>query len=209
MEKDIHKKIVVVGAGNAGCLTALHYGWHSRKNNAISVELIYNPDVKPEPVGQATLVDPPALLYAATRMNWTNNPIHATPKSGFKYEGWGKKQDVITNPFPMDRMGMHYCPCEMQDLVLKSGFFKVTEADIKDINDVDADLVFDCRGTPDDISPQNGYRELVNPTNAVILGKPNWDTLGELWTRCVATPDVWTFIIPMQPESPSHNGSVG
>ena len=208
MEKDIHKKIVVVGGGNAGCLTALHYGWHSRKNDAISVELIYNPDVKPEPVGQATLVDPPALLYATTRTNWMNNPIHATMKSGILYEGWGKKQDVITNPFPMDRMGMHYCPCEMQELVLKTGLFKVTEGDV-DPKDIDADLVFDCRGTPDDISPQNGYRELVNPTNAAILAKPNWNTLECTYSRHVATPDGWTFIIPTHPESPSYEYSVG
>ena len=32
----------------------------------IEVELIYNPEIPPERVGQATLLDPPGLLWAAT-----------------------------------------------------------------------------------------------------------------------------------------------
>ena len=199
------RKIVVIGAGNAGCVTALQHAWHSRTASNIEVELIHNPEVSPTRVGQATLLDAAGIFHAALGMNWYNNPIHATPKSGFKYEGWGKKNENIFHEFPMDRLGLHFCPVEMQQFVLKSGLFKVTEGDV-DPKDVDADYVFDCRGTPDDLSE---YRELNNPINACILGKPNWNTLGELWTRCVATPDGWTFVIPMHPESPSHNGSVG
>ena len=207
---DKSTKVAVVGAGNAGCLTALHYAWHSRKNSKIDIELIYNPDTEPERVGQATLTDPAALLYAAGggKMSWYKNPIHATMKSGILYEGWGKKQDEIFHDFPLDRMGMHYCPLEMQESVLKTGFFKVTEGDI-DPKDVDADYVFDCRGKPDDISSENGYKELVNPINAVILAKPNWNTLEYTYSRHVATPDGWTFIIPIHPESLSHECSVG
>ena len=81
-------KITVVGAGNGGCFTALFLGWHLKD---AEVELIYNPKVKPERVGQATLIDPPALLWAATKFNWYNNPIHATFKSGILYEGWGRQ----------------------------------------------------------------------------------------------------------------------
>ena len=38
-------KIAVVGAGNAGCFTALHYAFHLRKAD-FDIELIYNPDKK-------------------------------------------------------------------------------------------------------------------------------------------------------------------
>ena len=31
-------KITVLGRGNAGCLTALHYGYHTRNHKNISVE---------------------------------------------------------------------------------------------------------------------------------------------------------------------------
>ena len=31
--------------------------------------------------------------------------------------------------------------------------------------------------------------------NAAILAKPNWD-VRSIWSRHVATPDGWTFVIP-------------
>ena len=32
-------KVSIVGAGNVGCLTALHLGWNTRQQNYIEVEL--------------------------------------------------------------------------------------------------------------------------------------------------------------------------
>ena len=48
----------------------------------LEVELIYNPEIPPERVGQATTLEPPSMLWGSTRFNWYNNPIHATFKSG-------------------------------------------------------------------------------------------------------------------------------
>ena len=198
-------KIVVVGAGNGGCFTALYLGWHTRNNPDVEVELIYNPERSPEIVGQATLVDAPCLLWAATDFNWYDNPIHATFKSGILYEGWGKVNDKICHSFPANTMAMHYCPWEMQNLVLNSGHFKVIEDEV-DPYEIDADYIFDCRGKPDDFSD---YEELKNPINACILAEPNWDTTKSLWSRHVATPDGWTFVIPTFSSSPSHKYCVG
>jgi len=194
-------KISVVGAGSAGCLTALQLGFDTNHE----IELIYNPDIPAETVGQGTVLLPPGLLWEATRFNWYDNPIHATFKTGILYEGWGKVNDKIFHPFPADRMGMHFCPWEMQEYVLNSDNFKVTKGDV-DPKDVDADYVFDCRGKPDDLSD---YDELKNPTNACILGKPNWDVSESYWSRHVATPDGWAFIIPTKKDSPSLSGAVG
>jgi len=197
------KKISIVGGGNGGVFTALSLSW---LNNDYEVELIYNPEISPERVGQATVLDPPKILWAALGFNWYNNPIHATFKSGILYEGWGKVNDKVFHDFPADSMAMHYCPWEMQKYALDSGFFKVVEDNILDINQVDADYVFDCRGKPDDYSD---YDELINPTNACILAKPNWDTSEAFWSRHVATPDGWTFVIPTHTSSPSNDYCVG
>jgi len=197
------KKITVVGGGNAGCFTALYCSWFGK--NDFEVELIYNPDLPPERVGQATVLDPPALLWAATGFNWYHNKINATFKSGILYEGWGKKNEEVFHPFPPDSMAMHFCPWEMQNSILKSGNFKVTEKEVDPI-DIDADYVFDCRGKPKDYTD---YEELKNPVNACILGKPNWNTSEMFWSRHVATPDGWTFVIPTHPSSPSNDYCVG
>ena len=198
------KKIVVVGGGNAGCFTALYCGWFGRQSE-YEVELIYNPEIPPEKVGQATILEPPALLWASTGFNWYHNKINATFKSGILYEGWGKVNKKHFHPFPANAMAMHYCPWEMQESVLSSGHFKVVEDDV-DPKDVDSDYVFDCRGKPDNY---DGYEELINPTNACILGKPKWNTAKNPWSRHVATPDGWTFVIPTNKKSPSHDYCVG
>ena len=195
-------KISVVGGGNGGCFTALYLAWH-RKD--IEVELIYNSEILPERVGQATLLDPPKLLWAALGFDWYHNPIHATFKSGILYEGWGQVNEEVFHPFPPQSMAMHYCPWEMQASILQSGHFKVTHGDV-DPKDVDADYVFDCRGKPDDFSE---YDELINPINACVLGKPKWNTSRNSWSRHVATPDGWTFVIPTRYKSPSHDFCVG
>ena len=198
-------KISVVGGGNAGCFTALHTGWFGREKD-IEVELIYNPDIPCERVGQATLLRPPQLLWAATGFDWYHNPIHATFKSGILYEGWGQVNDKVFHPFPANSIAMHYCPWEMQKGILESGHFKVTESNVLDPKSIDADYVFDCRGKPDDYSD---YEELINPINACILGKPNWKTAEAMWSRHVATPDGWTFVIPTHSSSPSNDYCVG
>ena len=197
-------KVTVVGAGNGGSFTALHWGWYSRDKD-VEVELIYNPDTPPERVGQATLLDAPHILWGAAGFNWYKNDIHATFKSGILYEGWGKKNDKLFHHFPADRMAMHYCPWEMQKSILETGHFKVTEGEV-DPKDVDADYVFDCRGKPKDFTD---YEELLNPINAAILAKPNWDTSTAIWSRHVATPDGWTFVIPTHESSPSNDYCVG
>ena len=195
-------KITVVGGGNGGCFTALYLAWH-RKD--IEVELIYNPEVLPERVGQATLLDPPKLLWSALGFDWYHNPIHATFKSGILYEGWGQVNEEVFHPFPPQSMAMHYCPWEMQAAIMQSGHFNVVHGDV-DPKDVDADYVFDCRGKPDDFSD---YEELINPINACVLGKPKWNTARNPWSRHVATPDGWTFVIPTHYKSPSHDFCVG
>ena len=198
-------KISIVGAGNAGCFTALHFAWFTRKSG-IEIELIHNPDILPEKVGQATLLSPPEILYGATRADWYNNPFKATPKTGILYEGWGKVNEKVFHAFPLDRLAVHFCPSLMQEWVLNCGLFKVVEGDVSDISNIDSDYIIDCRGRPDDFSD---YDNLINPINAAILGKPKWDTIKDLWSGHVATPDGWTFVIPAHPSSPSHEGSVG
>ena len=196
------KKVSIVGAGNGGIFTALFF---ARFKEEYEVELIYDPKVPAEPVGQATLLDSPRLLWDAIGFNWYNNSIHATMKSGILYEGWGKLNDKVFHDFSPDSMAMHYCPWEMHNTVLKSGYFKVVEGNV-DPKDIDADYVFDCRGKPKDFSD---YEELINPNNSCLLGKPNWDTSKELWSRHVAAPNGWTFVIPTDSNSPSHNYCVG
>ena len=195
-------KITILGRGNAGCFTALHYGYYTRNLENIFIELIYDPDISPEKVGQATQVDPPDLLWNALGINWYDNPIDATPKFGILYENWGKKNDKVFHPFPYNLVGLHYDPVKLQEVILKSGYFNVQEKHIDNYEQIDSDYIFDCRGKPSD--NWKDYEELTNPVNSVLLGEGKSKECDINWTRTVATPDGWTFVIPKTTQTTSY-----
>ena len=75
-------KITILGRGNAGCLTALHYAHYTENQPDVEVELIHDNNISPETVGQGTLLTIPNLLWQSLGIDWFNNPIQATPKMG-------------------------------------------------------------------------------------------------------------------------------
>jgi hypothetical protein len=195
-------KITILGRGNAGCLTALHYAYYARKRKDISIELLYDPNIPPEKVGQATLLEPPQLLWAALGINWYDNPINATPKFGILYENWGKKNDKVFHPFSLHSAGLQYNPAKLQDTILKSKYFKVIKKSIDNYDEIDSDYIFDCRGRH--ITNWEDYTMLDNPLNAVLLGEGKSKDCDINWTRAVATPDGWTFVIPNTTNTTSY-----
>ena len=195
-------KITILGRGNAGCLTALHYGYYTRNLKNVFIELIYDPDISPEKVGQASLLFLPEFLWKALALNWYDNPIEGTPKLGILYENWGSKNEKVMHPFPLDRVALHYSPTKLQELILKSGYFNVQEKHVDSYEEIDSDFIFDCRGKPADNS--DDYEELINPLNSVLLGEGKSKEADINWTRAVATPDGWTFVIPNTTQTTSY-----
>ena len=196
-------KITILGGGNAGCLTALHYSYYTRNVENIFIELIHDPDTSPEKVGQGTLLDPPDLLFKAFGINWYDNPINATPKFGIVYENWGKKvEKSMASPFPLNKVALHFEPAKLQEFILKSGYFSVQEKHIENVEQIDSDYIFDCRGKPSD--NWDDYEELINPLNTALLARGKSKECDINWTRAVATPDGWTFVIPNTTQTTSY-----
>ncbi len=185
------KKISIVGAGNAGCLTALHYHYWGR-DDIDKITIYHDPTIPIERVGQGSALTVTDLLFNTLNIDFIeNNPIKATPKHGIMYENWGH-QDVFHN-FPMGKIACHYVPNLLSEVVLNSGLFNVVEGSIVNPEqEIDSDWIFDCRGK----SHQGSRKKLNNPLNSVLLGKKPGRDLTLTYTRCVATPDGWTFVIP-------------
>ena len=199
-------KIAIVGAGNAGCITALHYrrylnGVFTKSANGFQkgeceISIYHSPDKHPiERVGQGTISPIVELIGEVLDIDWNNNPIDATFKNGILYEGWGKKEDKFHHSFKMDEMSMHFVPQKLSNLVLNSGHFDVVEKVINDPEkEIDADVIFDCRGRNN--RDKSNYETLINPLNSVLLCKKEGRDSDLLYTRTVATPNGWTFVIP-------------
>ena len=192
-------KITILGAGNAGCLSALYYAHFTRTMSDIKVELIYDPDIPAEKVGQGSLLGLPELLWRSLGIDSYNNPIDSTIKTGIVYENWSQKNNKFITMLPFGNVAIHYSPQKLQNTILNSNKFKVIEKRVKEYNDIDSDYIIDCRGKPvldNDVNKWIDYEELQNPLNAVLLGESKKRDMTQLWTRAVATPDGWTFLIP-------------
>jgi hypothetical protein len=194
------KKIVIIGAGNAGTWTALHYGYYTRNNKNIEVELIHDPKIDTLPVGQAFFPYQSELLFKACDIDWYHNEIRATPKLGILYENWSKRTPNLFHEFPFEQIAMQADPKYLQKYILNSGLFTVKEGNVSDLDTVDADVIFDCRGNTNDIE----YKSLYCPVNSVLLAVGPSPANPQLWTRHVVTPDGWTFVIPNTTNTTSY-----
>ena len=120
-------KITIVGRGNAGCFTALHYGYYLRKNKEVEIELIYDPNTPTEFVGQGTQLEATDLMGRALDICQYHNQPKATLKLGILYENFGKANKEIYHPFTYNATSVHYEPYKIQDAILKSDLFTVKE----------------------------------------------------------------------------------
>ena len=86
-------KITVLGRGNAGVLTALHYSAYTQHfDNPVEVELIHDSEINPVPVGQATNLVVPILMWDTIGTSFTNlKDFSFTEKTGIMFENWGRK----------------------------------------------------------------------------------------------------------------------
>ena len=195
-------KIVIIGGGSGGVWTALHYGYHTRNIKDIEVELIHDPEIDSFPVGQGAILGSPQLLYNACGIDWYHNEIRATPKFGILYENFSKKNKNIFHGFTFQNVSMQVDPKYLQKYILNSGLFSVKEENVTDLDMVDADVIFDCRGNTkkDDIE----YESVYSPVNSVLLAVGPSPANPQLWSRHVATPDGWTFVIPNTTDTTSY-----
>lgn len=193
-------KIAIVGAGNAACVTALLYQSYNRfyGNDLIDKITIYHdPSVPIERVGQGTNLTITNLIRQLLKISLFSeeNIIKATTKDGILYENWGTKTKNVFHDFPLESRAVHYVPNLFSKMVLESGLFEVVEKNITDTEtEIDADYIFDCRGK-NNRDPAL-YDKLTNPLNSVILSRKEGEDSKLNYTRCVATPDGWTFVIP-------------
>ena len=190
-------KIAIIGTGNAGCITALHfYKYLSEESHSFEIEMYHSPVKHPiEKVGQGTTLNVLQLYWEVLKSGWYDNKIGATIKTGILYENWGKKQDKIFHDFPLGNASIHMIPSKLSKTVIESNLFTVTEKEINNPEkEIDANVIFDCRGRHN--RDKNNYDSLINPLNSVLLSTKHERDPDLTYTRCVATPNGWTFVIP-------------
>jgi len=97
------KKLVIVGGGTAGWITA---SWFARRWKSLDVVVIDKSDPERVGVGEATLLSFPQVMKGMgyEPHQWMNE-IDATFKAGILFPGWGKEKNNIWHPFGFGILG--------------------------------------------------------------------------------------------------------
>ena len=216
------RRIAVIGRGTAGALAAASV---TRLRPDIDHELhhIYDSRVPVIGVGEGSWPSLVDQLQELTLLphETVQQRLKGTRKYGVEFEGWGQRDRNFTHYFRPQQVayGYHLSADLVGELLQESTQARHIDAKVLDITRVDDgaqvafegrgperyDLVFDARGFPRECDPDQHIDLSFVPTNtavirrcpAIIQAKRNGPTVQPTYTRAVARPHGWVFVIPL------------
>ena len=216
------RKIAVVGRGTAGSLAAasvtslLPDGDHELHH-------IYDSRIPVIGVGEGSW---PSLVQELQKLTnlpheTVQQRLKGTRKYGVAFEGWGRRNRDFTHYFTPQQVSYayHLSADLMGDLLHERTRAHHIDAKVLDITRVDGgalvelegmaperyDLVFDARGFAKELLPERHIDISFIPTNtaiirrcpAIIEEEPDRPVVQHTYTRAVARPHGWIFVIPL------------
>ena len=147
--------------------------------------------------------------------------LRGTRKYGVSFEGWGRRNRDFTHYFTPQQVSYayHLSADSMAELLLQSARARHIDAKVLKITRVEGgaqvefegqaperyDLVFDARGFPAELHPEEHIDISFIPTDtavirrcpAIVRGEQEGPVLQPTYTRAVARPHGWIFVIPL------------
>ncbi len=216
------RKIAVIGRGTAGSLAAANV---TRLHPDSDHELhhIYDSRIPVIGVGEGSWPSLVQDLQQLTKMphETVQQRLNGTRKYGVAFEGWGRHSRDFTHYFTPQQVSYayHLSADVMADLLQEGTSARHIDANVLNITRVDGgaqvefdgraperyDLVFDARGFPRELNPDQHIDISFIPTNtavirrcpAIIREEPDGPIVKHTYTRAVARPHGWIFVIPL------------
>ena len=216
------RRVAVVGRGTAGSLAAASV---SRMHPDSDLELhhIYDSRIPVIGVGEGSW---PSLVQELQQLTNVSHQVvqqrlMGTRKYGVAFEGWGRRGRDFTHYFTPQQVsyGYHLSADLMADLLHECSHARHIDAKVNEINRVKGgaevrfegreseryDLVFDARGFPRELQPEQHIDVSFIPTNtavirrcpAIIRKAKDGPVTEHTYTRAVARPHGWIFVIPL------------
>ena len=216
------RKIAVVGRGTAGSLAAASVT-HRFAGSDHELHHIYDSRIPVIGVGEGSW---PSLVQELRRLTdlpheTVQRRLNGTRKYGVAFEGWGRRGRDFTHYFTPQQVSYayHLAADRMGDLLHAGTRARHIDAKVLDIARVEGgarvefegrvperyDLVFDARGFPRELGPDRHIDISFIPTNtavirrcpAIIAEEGEGPVLQHTYTRAVARPHGWIFVIPL------------
>ncbi len=216
------RKIAVVGRGTAGSLAAASV---SRLHPDGDHELhhIYDSRIPVVGVGEGSW---PSLVQELRKLTdlpheTVQQRLKGTRKYGVAFEGWGRRNRDFTHYFTPQQVSYayHLSADLMENLLRESTNAHRIDARVLDIERVEGgaevtfeglpperyDLVFDARGFPRELDPGRHIEISFIPTDTAVIRRcpaivdeeKEGTVRQHTYTRAVARPHGWVFVIPL------------
>ena len=216
------RKIAVVGRGTAGSLAAATVA-RLHPDSDHELHHIYDSRIPVIGVGEGSWPGLVEQLQQLTSLphEAVQQRLNGTRKYGVAYEGWGRCNRDFTHYFAPQQVSYayHLSADLMADMLQESTGATHIDAKVLKITKVEGgarvefegrapelyDLVFDARGFPKKLDPQQHIEIDFIPTNmavirrcpAIINEEEDGPVLRHTYTRAVARPHGWIFVIPL------------
>ena len=214
-------RIAVIGRGTAGSLAAASIT-HQLSNGEYELHHIYDSRIPVIGVGEGSW---PSLVQELAQL--TNLPhekiqrqIRGTRKYGVAFEGWGQRNRKFIHYFTPQQVSYayHLAADLLAELLHESANATHIDAKVLNIARVDGsaridfegresesyDLVFDARGFPKELTSEQNINISFIPTNTAVIRRcpaimqtEDGLVLQHTYTRAVARPHGWVFVIPL------------
>ena len=216
------RKIAIVGRGTAGSLaaasvTSLH------PDSDYELHHIYDSRIPVIGVGEGSWPSLVQQLQQLTKLPHAavQQRLKGTRKYGVAFEGWGRRNRDFTHYFTPQQVSYayHLSADFMAELLHESTRAHHIDANVVNIARVEGgaelefeeraperyDLVFDARGFPKELHPDHHIDISFIPTNtavirrcpAIVVESGEGPVLQHTYTRAVARPHGWIFVIPL------------
>ncbi|MYA89158.1 MAG: tryptophan 7-halogenase [Boseongicola sp. SB0662_bin_57] len=216
------RRIAVIGRGTAGSLAAasvtrLHPG------SEFELHHIYDSRIPVIGVGEGSWPSLVEELRQLTNLSHqvVQQRLRGTRKYGVAFEGWGRRDRDFTHYFTPQQVsyGYHLSADLMAELLHESTCARHIDAKVRKIKRVDGgaqvefedrspelyDLVFDARGFPKELHSGQHIDISFIPTNTAVIRRcpaiikevGDGPVLEHTYTRAVARPHGWIFVIPL------------
>ena len=216
------RKIAVVGRGTAGSLAAASVA-HMHPDSELELHHIYDSRIPVIGVGEGSWPSLVQELQELTHLSHQDvqQRLKGTRKYGVAFEGWGRRDQDFTHFFTPQQVsyGYHLSADLLAEMLHDSAGARHIDAKVSNINRVEGgaevefegraselyDLVFDARGFPRELRSDQHIDISFIPTNTAIIRRcpANMRDVGDgpvpehTYTRAVARPHGWVFVIPL------------
>ena len=222
MDSKSLRKIAVVGRGTAGSLAAASVT-RLLPDSDYELHHIFDSRIPIIGVGEGSWPSLVQELHQLTELphETVQQRLNGTRKYGVAFEGWGRRNRDFTHYFTPQQVSYayHLSADVLTDLLHESTRARHIDAKVLDIAKVEDgaqvefegraperyDLVFDARGFPRELQPDRHIDISFIPTNTAVIRRcpaiveevRDGPVLQHTYTRAVARPHGWIFVIPL------------